>query len=116
MTDGENNNPSRGYAPNWRDTTEYIEDITYRIWEQGDIDFIKATYAKTCPIYTLASCFDDCDVVVKNTKSVLTIFPDRTLYPECMEINGESHTTINQIRKTKCKTMLVFISLQHVFI
>ena len=90
MTDSEKNDPSRGYAPNWRDTTEYIEDITYRIWEQGNIDFIKATYAKICPIYTLASCFNDCDVVVKNTKSVLSIFPDRTLYPEDILWNGDN--------------------------
>ena len=59
MTRNEINDPSSGYAPHWKDTTEYIEDITYRIWEQGNIDFIKATYAKTCPIFTLASCFDD---------------------------------------------------------
>ena len=90
MTRYEINNPSNGYAPHWKGTKEYIEDITYRIWEQGDIDFIKDTYAKTCPIFTLASCFDDCDVVVKNTKSVLSIFPDRTLYPEDILWNGDN--------------------------
>ena len=43
MTRNEINDPSSGYAPHWKGTKEYIEDITYRIWEQGDIDFIKAT-------------------------------------------------------------------------
>ena len=54
MTTTEFHDPSEGYVPHWCDTKEYIEDITYRIWEQGDIEFITDTYSDDCPVFTLA--------------------------------------------------------------
>ena len=38
------NDPSLGLLPNWKNVVEFIEDITYRIWEQGNLDLIKETY------------------------------------------------------------------------
>ena len=90
MTKSQVNDPSLGLMPNWRNVVEYIEDITYRIWEQGDLDLIKDTYSKTCPIFTLQSCCNGHDIVIKNTRHTLAIFPDRTLYPEGVLWNGDN--------------------------
>ena len=84
------NDPSLGLLPNWKNVVEFIEDITYRIWEQGYLDLIKETYSKTCPIYTLQSCSTGHEIVIKNTRSTLNIFPDRTLYPEAVLWNGDN--------------------------
>jgi hypothetical protein len=46
--------PSEGYAPRWSGTEEYIEDISYQIWEQGNVDIIRNVYSDDCPFYTLA--------------------------------------------------------------
>ena len=46
--------PSRGYRPRWRGTEEYIEDITYRIWEMRNVELIRDTYSESCPVFTLS--------------------------------------------------------------
>ena len=90
MTRPEVNDPSLGLLPNWRNVVEFIEDITYRIWEQGNLDLIKETYSETCPIYTLQSCSSGYEIAIKNTRNTLKIFPDRTLYPEAVLWNGDN--------------------------
>ena len=90
MTKKQVNDPSLGLLPSWRNIVEYIEDITYRIWEQGNLDFIKETYSEDCPVFTLAGCCNGYDVVIKNTRHTLSIFPDRTLYPEAVLWNGDN--------------------------
>jgi len=67
---------------------DYIEDITYKIWEQGDLDYIYDTYSIDCPVYSLASCFNGTEVVVHNTRKTLDIFPDRVLFPADILWNG----------------------------
>ena len=49
--------PTDGYSPRWGGTEEFIEDITYRIWEQGDLEVIKETYSDTCPVITLSGLY-----------------------------------------------------------
>ena len=54
MTTLEFHDPSEGYAPRWCGTEEFIEDITYRIWESGNVEFIRDTYTDTRPVFSLA--------------------------------------------------------------
>ena len=78
------------FGERWNNTVEYIEDITYRIWEQRDLDLIRYTYTQDCPVFTLSGCVFGAEVVIENTRRVLDIFPDRTLYPADILWNGKS--------------------------
>ena len=84
--------PSEGYAPRWTDTEDFIEDITYRIWEKGNVDFIRDTYSDTCPIFTLSGNCEGVEIVVQNTSKTLKSFPDRSLYPADVVWNGNNTT------------------------
>jgi len=84
------NAPDAGYKPQWRDTVEYIEDITYKIWENRDLDYIRDTYSDTCPAFVLSGCVAGAETVINGTKATLEMFPDRTLFPEDVLWNGRN--------------------------
>jgi len=96
--------PTDGYSPRWGGTEEFIEDITYRIWEQGDLEVIKETYSDTCPVITLSGTCEGVETILKKRTDLLNQFPDRTLYPRDILWNGNNTAGYHSshLISTKC--------------
>jgi len=71
-------------SDNFHNVEHYILDITYRIWEQKQLDLCHNYYAKDCPVYTLAGITIGVDEVISNTQKTLHAFPDRSLTGEAV--------------------------------
>lgn len=56
--------PMRGFEETYRNIVDYIVRITYRIWEDRDVEYIRATYSNTSEVY------DDYGLQVGNEKIV----------------------------------------------
>ena len=45
------NNPMRGFEDTYRNIIDYIVRITYKIWEDRDVEYIGDTYSDTSRVY-----------------------------------------------------------------
>ena len=68
-----------GFDAEFADIVDFIERITYRIWEGKQVGLIYDYYSEDCPVYTLAGYSQGADQVVQNTLRTLGAFPDRSL-------------------------------------
>jgi len=80
QTDRERAMDMPGFDPEFDDIVEYILRITYRIWEGGQPELVRAYYADDCVIHTLAGPVCGVEQVVENTRATLQAFPDRKLF------------------------------------
>lgn len=76
-----------GFDEVYTDPRNYIEEITYRIWEGGCTECIRDWYAQDCPVRTPHSVTNTVDQVVEGTVNTLQEFPDRILLPEEIVVN-----------------------------
>lgn len=60
---------------------DYIDRITYAIWEEKDVGSCDGYYSADCPVYTIAGITVGAAEVVDATLATLEAFPDRTLFP-----------------------------------
>jgi hypothetical protein len=72
----------QGFGSKFHDVFDYIDTITYAIWEKGDIGLVRKYYAENCTAHTLEGQTRGAEDVVKGTVKFLAAFPDRTLFPE----------------------------------
>lgn len=71
------------------DRREHIIAITEEIWEQRNLDRIRAHYAEDVVIHTPAGDLRGVEAAVQNTAEMLHAFPDRRLLPEEIILSTE---------------------------
>ncbi len=71
--------PMKGFDEEFIDIVDYIVRITYRIWDEKQVDLCKRYYSEDCAIETLGGDVTGVDTVIKNTWNTLKGWPDRTL-------------------------------------
>ena len=71
------------------DRREHIIAITEEIWEQRNLDRIRAYYADDVVIHTPTGDLRGVETVVQNTAEMLHAFPDRRLLPQEIIISKE---------------------------
>ncbi|SMX46268.1 nuclear transport factor 2 family protein [Maliponia aquimaris] len=72
----------RGFDPKWRDVPEFINGITYEIWEARQIASLTHRYAPGLIVRSPASVLTDNTNVIAATMATLAEFPDRELLGE----------------------------------
>ncbi len=72
----------RGFDPKWRDVPEFINGITYHIWEGRQIGSLRHLYADGLIVRSPASVVVGNDGVIAATLATLAEFPDRELLGE----------------------------------
>ena len=71
-----------GFDAEFKDLRDFILKITYRIWEEGGIDRIRDYYGESTPLKTPLNVTNSAEDVVRSTREMLQMFPDRQLYGE----------------------------------
>ena len=71
-----------GFDSEFKDLTDYILKITYRIWEERGVERIKDYYGENTIVKTPISVSDNVDEVISSTYETLRMFPDRKLFGE----------------------------------
>ena len=71
-----------GFDSEFSDIVDYILRITWRIWEERNVELCREYYTADCPVYTLAGVTIGAEEVTRATHATLAGFPDRTLQAE----------------------------------
>lgn len=94
----------QGFAAEFRDPWHYIEDITYKIWEERGIERIRDWYSQDCIVRTAHGVTNSVESVVAGTHATLAEFPDRQLLPEDIIIGvypeGRGFYSSHRVRST----------------
>ncbi|WND03023.1 ester cyclase [Temperatibacter marinus] len=88
---GPRRQPMKGFDDEFIDIVDYIVRITYRIWDEKQVDLCKRYYADSGNIQTLAGNVMGVDTVIKNTWATLEGFPDRTLDADNVVWSGDDN-------------------------
>lgn len=87
----------RGFDPKWRDVPDFINGITYEIWEARQIGSLRTRYAPGLIVRSPASVLTDNTDVIAATLATLAEFPDRELLGEdviwCEDPDGATDTS-----------------------
>lgn len=76
--------PMRGFEDTYEDIVDYILRITYRIWEEKDVDYINATYADPGHIVGSSGLKVNRDQILNESRDYLAMFPDIRLLADEM--------------------------------
>ena len=80
-----------GFDSEFNNLKDYILKITYRIWEEGNVECIRNYYAEKISVKTPISVSDTIEEVINTTYETLKIFPDRKLLGEDVIGSEEQH-------------------------
>lgn len=67
---------------------DYILGITFEIWEQGNIEFIRGYYSPTIRMATIDGLTVGSEAIVEGTRGMLRSFPDRKLLADDVIYSG----------------------------
>ena len=70
------------------DCVDYILGITFEIWEQGNVDFIRDYYSSDIQMATLDGLTVGNEAIVEGTRAMLRSFPDRRLIADDVIYGG----------------------------
>ena len=71
-----------GFDPSWRDVPDFINGITFEIWEGRLVGSLRRRYAPGLIVRSPASVLTDNSDVIAATMATLAEFPDRRLLGE----------------------------------
>ena len=80
-----------GFDSEFNNLKDYILKITYRIWEEDNVECIRNYYAEKISVKTPISVSDKIEDVINSTYETLKIFPDRELLGEDVIGSEEQH-------------------------
>ena len=83
----ENSNPPEDYNAD-SDLVDFILGITFEIWEQGQIEKIYDYYAENVEVHSLEGITSSAAMMLENTRTTLSIFPDRLLLADDVITSG----------------------------
>ena len=72
----------KGFETEFKDLKDYILKITYRIWEEREVERIRDYYGEKAPVKTPTSVSYSVEDVISSTWDTLKMFPDRQLLGE----------------------------------
>ena len=72
----------KGFETEFKDLKDYILKITYRIWEEREVERIRDYYGEKAPVKTPTTVSYFVDDVISSTWDILKMFPDRQLIGE----------------------------------
>ncbi|GIT71205.1 MAG: hypothetical protein Ct9H300mP28_10190 [Pseudomonadota bacterium] len=72
----------KGFETEFKDLKDYILKITYRIWEEREVERIRDYYGEKAPVKTPTSVSYSVEDVISSTWDSLKMFPDRQLLGE----------------------------------
>ena len=72
----------KGFEIEFKDLKDYILKITYRIWEEREVELIRDYYGKKAPVKTPTGVSYTVEDVINSTRETLKMFPDRQLLGE----------------------------------
>lgn len=84
--------PMKGFDEEFVDIVDYIVRITYRIWDEKNVDLCKRYYADNCIIETLGGDVKGVETVIANTWKTLDGWPDRTLDADNVVWSGDENS------------------------
>jgi len=87
QTGSENPNTSESYNAD-SDLVDFILGITFEIWEQGQIEKIYDYYAENVEVHSLEGITSSAAIMVENTHTTLSVFPDRLLLADDVITSG----------------------------
>lgn len=67
----------QNFSSEFKTPEQYIIDITYIIWEEGDVGRIREWYAPICPVRSPHRVYDTVDDVVNETMESMHVFSNR---------------------------------------
>jgi SnoaL-like domain len=79
----------KGFDAEFIDLEHYIKEITFRIWEQNQVEDIRRYYAEVCPIETPGSYSSTVQQVIDNTYATKIQMPDRVLLADDVVYCGD---------------------------
>jgi len=82
----------KGFDPKYKDFPDYINGITYEIWEERGIDKLEYLYSNDIPVRSPSGIVIGNKDVIKATKATLSEFPDRRLLGEDVIWSGSPDT------------------------
>jgi len=68
--------PMAGFEPTYRNIIDYIVRITYRIWEDRDVEYIRDTYAADSRVFDDYGLQHGCEKIVSDTHHTTGAFSD----------------------------------------
>ena len=68
--------PMRGFEETYRNIIDYIVRITYRIWEDRDVEYIGDTYSDTSLVYDDYGLQHGCQKIIQDTHHTTGAFSD----------------------------------------
>ncbi|MDX1413769.1 MAG: ester cyclase [Candidatus Promineifilaceae bacterium] len=72
----------QNFSPEFKTPEQYIIDITYKIWEEQEVERIHEWYAADCPVRTPGGVSNTAEEVINDTLYSMKIFPNRDLLAE----------------------------------
>ncbi len=67
----------QNFSPEFKTPEQYIIDITYIIWEEGDVGRIREWYAPICPVRSPHRVYDTVQDVIDETLESMHVFSNR---------------------------------------
>lgn len=90
----------RGFEPIYHNIIDYIVRITYRIWEQRDIDYIGATYAHDAHVFDDYGLQPGAEKIIADTRHTTGAFSDIQLIADEIVWAGDDETGFHTSHRT----------------
>ncbi len=79
-----------GFEPQYQNIVDYIVKITYRIWEEADMGYIRETYKADLKVHTGYGTAQGVEEVVSGSVAFLAAMPDRRMVAEDVIWSGDN--------------------------
>ena len=89
-----------GFEPVYHNIIDYIVRITYRIWEQRDIDYIGATYAHDAHVFDDYGLQPGAEKIIADTRHTTGAFSDIRLIADEIIWAGDDQTGFHTSHRT----------------
>ena len=90
----------QGFEATYRNIIDYIVRITYRIWEDRDVEYIRDTYSNTAPVYDDYGLQLGADKIVDDTYHTTGAFSDIQLIADEIVWAGDDQAGFHTSHRT----------------
>ncbi len=90
----------RGFQEGYRNIIDYIVRITYRIWEDREVDYIRDTYSDACHVYDDYGLQRGSNKIVADTRHTIGAFSDIQLIADEIVWAGDDRVGFHTSHRT----------------